>query len=115
MWILGAKDIIVITPYHAQKMKLRQLFCQDRHLEDIRIGSVEEFQGQVCGIYLFAGYTIYNLIWICGMKESRVVIMSTVRSNDQYVSGDVRSQLGFVAQPQRMNGEPIYHHPHILG
>ena len=42
-----AEQIIVIAPYHAQVMKLRQLFRQDQKLRNISVGSVEEFQGQV--------------------------------------------------------------------
>ncbi len=44
---IGAEHIAVITPYHAQRMKILDLFYRDQKLKDIRVGSVEEFQGQV--------------------------------------------------------------------
>jgi helicase MOV-10 len=34
-----------------------------------------------------------------------VIIMSTVRSNTNYIESDIRRTLGFVANPQRFNGE----------
>ncbi|KAK0215503.1 P-loop containing nucleoside triphosphate hydrolase protein [Armillaria fumosa] len=76
-----AEHIAVITPYHAQKTKISDLFYQDSKLEDISVGSVEEFQGQ----------------------ERRIVIISTVRSHSDFVASDIRCSLGFVASPHRFN------------
>ncbi|KAK0492593.1 RNA helicase [Armillaria luteobubalina] len=76
-----ADHIAVITPYHAQKKKILDLFYQDSKLENISVGSVEEFQGQ----------------------ERRIVIISTVRSCSDFVASDIRRSLGFVASPQRFN------------
>ncbi|KAJ7918136.1 RNA helicase [Mycena leptocephala] len=75
------EEIGVITPYHAQRCKIMQLLHRDPNLRGITVGSVEEFQGQ----------------------ERRVIIMSTVRSNTNYVESDIRRTLGFVANPQRFN------------
>ncbi|KAJ6581930.1 P-loop containing nucleoside triphosphate hydrolase protein [Mycena capillaripes] len=72
------EEIGVITPYHAQRRKIIDLFYRDPKLRGITVGSVEEFQGQV-------------------------IIMSTVRSNTNYVESDIRRTLGFVANPQRFN------------
>ena len=40
------KDIGIIAPYHAQCLKLRKALKDVA--KDVKIGSVEEFQGQVC-------------------------------------------------------------------
>ncbi|TFK49292.1 P-loop containing nucleoside triphosphate hydrolase protein [Heliocybe sulcata] len=73
-------DIGVITPYHAQCLKIRTAL---RGMGDgVKVGSTEEFQGQ----------------------ERRVIIISTVRSSKDYVNYDLRHTLGFVANPRRFNG-----------
>lgn len=41
---------MIIAPYHAQVMKIRDILGRDTKTKDIEVGSVEEFQGQV-GIY----------------------------------------------------------------
>lgn len=74
------KDIGVITPYHKQRCKIGALLAKSQ-MKDIKIGSVEEFQGQ----------------------ERKVIIMSTVRSSAQNVESDIRSKLGFLANPRRFN------------
>ncbi|KAF8156830.1 RNA helicase [Crassisporium funariophilum] len=75
------EHIGVITPYHAQRCKILDLLYKDHKLRDIKVGSVEEFQGQ----------------------ERRVIIISTVRSNKDFVTADIRRSLGFVANKNRMN------------
>jgi helicase MOV-10 len=79
----GPDDIAVITPYHAQRMKILNLLFRDPKLKDIKVGSVEEFQGQ----------------------ERKVVIISTVRSSTEFIHADIVRTLGFVASPHRFNGE----------
>lgn len=44
--LLGDKDIGIIAPYHAQCLKLRKALANVG--DGIKVGSVEEFQGQVC-------------------------------------------------------------------
>ncbi|KAH6887860.1 RNA helicase [Coprinopsis sp. MPI-PUGE-AT-0042] len=78
---LLAEHIGVITPYHAQRCKILDLLHKDPKMRDIKVGSVEEFQGQ----------------------ERRIIIMSTVRSNTDFVSSDITRSLGFVANSRRMN------------
>lgn len=41
------EHIGVITPYHAQRCKILDLLNKDVTLRGIKVGSVEEFQGQV--------------------------------------------------------------------
>ncbi|KAF7318307.1 RNA helicase [Mycena chlorophos] len=72
-------DIGVIAPYHAQCLKIRTLLRTVA--EGVKVGSVEEFQGQ----------------------ERKVIIISTVRSSREFVSYDLRHTLGFVANPRRFN------------
>lgn len=78
---IRAEDIGVITPYHAQRCKILDLLRKDFRMQDIKVGSVEEFQGQ----------------------ERRIIIMSTVRSNTNYVTSDIKRSLGFVANARRLN------------
>ncbi|KAK7052594.1 RNA helicase [Favolaschia claudopus] len=75
------EEIGIITPYHAQRCKIIELLHRDPKLRGITVGSVEEFQGQ----------------------ERRVIIMSTVRSNENHLEHDLRRTLGFVANRQRFN------------
>ncbi|CAI5967953.1 unnamed protein product [Closterium sp. NIES-64] len=73
-------DIGVVTPYRKQMQKLQHLL-RGKGMDAVKVGSVEEFQGQ----------------------ERRVVIVSTVRSSQQYVEFDYKHNLGFLANPKRFN------------
>uniref|UniRef100_A0A669FAJ3 RNA helicase n=1 Tax=Oreochromis niloticus TaxID=8128 RepID=A0A669FAJ3_ORENI len=75
-----ASDIGVIAPYKKQCEKIRVLLGKVG-LSDIKVGSVEEFQGQ----------------------EFLVIILSTVRSSESLQSDDLKSTLGFLANPKRFN------------
>ncbi|KIY67632.1 RNA helicase [Cylindrobasidium torrendii FP15055 ss-10] len=72
-------DIGVVAPYHAQVLKIRNALRNSA--EGVKVGSVEEFQGQ----------------------ERKIIIISTVRSSREYVQYDLRHTLGFVANPRRFN------------
>lgn len=37
-------------------------------------------------------------------QERRIIVISTVRSNSDYVTADIRRSLGFVANERRFNG-----------
>ncbi|XP_070828887.1 RNA helicase Mov10l1 [Chaetodon trifascialis] len=76
---VDASDIGVIAPYKKQCEKIRVLLAKVG-LSDIKVGSVEEFQGQ----------------------EFLVIIVSTVRSNES-ASNDLQRGLGFLANPKRFN------------
>uniref|UniRef100_A0A667WP26 RNA helicase n=1 Tax=Myripristis murdjan TaxID=586833 RepID=A0A667WP26_9TELE len=77
---VDASDIGIIAPYRKQVRKIRVLLGRVG-LSDIKVGSVEEFQGQ----------------------EFLVIILSTVRSNEMLQSDDMQSVLGFLSNPKRFN------------
>ncbi|XP_030586906.1 LOW QUALITY PROTEIN: RNA helicase Mov10l1 [Archocentrus centrarchus] len=70
----------LLSETDGQCEKIRMLLSKVG-LSDIKVGSVEEFQGQ----------------------EFLVIIMSTVRSNESLQSDDLQSALGFLANPKRFN------------
>ncbi|XP_063163984.1 RNA helicase Mov10l1 isoform X1 [Candoia aspera] len=76
---ISEKDIGVIAPYRKQVEKVR-ILLRSVDLADIKVGSVEEFQGQ----------------------EFTVIIISTVRSNETSIS-DKNNLLGFLANSKRFN------------
>uniref|UniRef100_A0A8D0G877 RNA helicase Mov10l1 n=1 Tax=Sphenodon punctatus TaxID=8508 RepID=A0A8D0G877_SPHPU len=76
---VSVTDIGVITPYRKQVEKIR-ILLKNVDLMDIKVGSVEEFQG----------------------RENLVIILSTVRSNEQSYD-DERCFLGFLSNSKRFN------------
>ncbi|KAG8686305.1 hypothetical protein FRC11_009171 [Ceratobasidium sp. 423] len=79
-FIATPRNIGIVTPYKAQVRKIRKLL-KDNGVTNIDIGSVEQFQGQ----------------------ERQVIIVSTVRSNKDLLSFDLKHTLGFVSNPKRLN------------
>ncbi|XP_072528268.1 RNA helicase Mov10l1 isoform X2 [Salminus brasiliensis] len=77
---IPATDIGIISPYRKQAEKIRVLLHRVG-LADIKVGSVEEFQGQ----------------------EFLIIILSTVRSNEALPSSDLQNALGFLSNPKRFN------------
>ncbi|XP_042321796.1 helicase MOV-10 [Sceloporus undulatus] len=81
------KEIGVISPYRKQVEKIRYAINVETELKnlnnikDLKVGSVEEFQGQ----------------------ERRVVLISTVRSSNHYLGFDKKFKLGFLKNPKRFN------------
>ncbi|XP_019524085.1 PREDICTED: RNA helicase Mov10l1 [Hipposideros armiger] len=76
---VSACDIGVITPYRKQVEKIK-ILLRNVDLMDIKVGSVEEFQGQ----------------------EYLVIVISTVRSNENRFEDD-RYFLGFLSNSKRFN------------
>ncbi|NXU56710.1 M10L1 helicase, partial [Turnix velox] len=77
--LVSVTDIGVITPYRKQVEKIRSLL-RSIDLADIKVGTVEEFQGQ----------------------EYLAIILSTVRSQEG-AFGDNKHCLGFLSNPKRFN------------
>lgn len=78
---LRAQDIGIITPYRKQVEKIRVLLVTFGLAEGVKVGSVEEFQGQ----------------------ERKAVVVSTVRSSSELVEVDLQHSLGFVQCRRRFN------------
>ncbi|NXK07737.1 SDE3 helicase, partial [Herpetotheres cachinnans] len=85
---VSPKDIGIISPYRKQVEKIRKAITSLdpvlRSLPDIsllKVGSVEEFQGQ----------------------ERCVILISTVRSCSEYLQLDQTFKLGFLKNPKRLN------------
>ncbi|XP_026524779.1 RNA helicase Mov10l1 [Notechis scutatus] len=76
---VSEKDIGVVAPYRKQVEKIT-ILLRNVDLSDIKVGSVEEFQGQ----------------------EFSVIIISAVRSNETLLT-DERPFLGFLANSKRFN------------
>ncbi|XP_049608484.1 putative helicase mov-10-B.1 [Syngnathus scovelli] len=84
---ISPKDIGIIAPYRKQVQKIHWALkrlekeFQGQDMSALKVGSVEEFQGQ----------------------ERRVILVCTVRSSPTYMDYDKRFNLGFVASEKRFN------------
>ncbi|NWR45091.1 SDE3 helicase, partial [Regulus satrapa] len=85
---VSPKEIGIISPYRKQVEKIRKaITCLDPDLQklpdisQLKVGSVEEFQGQ----------------------ERHVILISTVRSCSTYLQFDQTFRLGFLKNPKRLN------------
>ncbi|PFX17671.1 putative helicase MOV-10 [Stylophora pistillata] len=79
---LKPKMVGIISPYKKQVQKIQKMIEKRRLGSGIKVGSVEEFQGQ----------------------ERIVIILSTVRStNKDYLDMDKEFHLGFLDNPKRFN------------
>lgn len=74
-------QIGIITPYTLQVKEIRNLCDACHEDKQVKVGSVEEFQGQ----------------------ERDVIIISTVRSRAQFISHDGKYGLGFIKNKNRLN------------
>ena len=86
---LTGKDIGIISPYRQQVRKIFDLLntyvmkkqIDVKQKKGISVGSTEVFQGQ----------------------ERKVIIISTVRSNAEFLPSDFKHRLGFLRNPKRFN------------
>uniref|UniRef100_A0A8D0DC94 RNA helicase n=1 Tax=Sander lucioperca TaxID=283035 RepID=A0A8D0DC94_SANLU len=84
---LSAKDIGIIAPYRKQVEKIQKALKSVSALKrwsdltELKVGSVEEFQGQ----------------------ERKIIIVSTVRSSINYVKMDKDFNIGFLSNEKRFN------------
>ncbi|XP_004689698.1 PREDICTED: putative helicase MOV-10 isoform X2 [Condylura cristata] len=85
---LSPRNVGIISPYRKQVEKIRYCITKlDKELrglddiKDLKVGSVEEFQGQ----------------------ERSVILVSTVRSSQTFVQLDLDFKLGFLKNPKRFN------------
>uniref|UniRef100_A0AAQ4S9P5 RNA helicase n=1 Tax=Gasterosteus aculeatus aculeatus TaxID=481459 RepID=A0AAQ4S9P5_GASAC len=84
---LSAKDIGIIAPYRKQVEKIQKALRSVAalkglsDLKELKVGSVEEFQGQ----------------------ERRIIMVSTVRSSVNYVKMDKDFSIGFLSNEKRFN------------
>ncbi|KAL0489052.1 helicase mov-10-B [Acrasis kona] len=77
-----ASDIGVITPYRKQSDMIKQkLISKVTNGRDIKVGTVELFQG----------------------KEKRIIFLSCVRSQNEFIPFDDKYKLGFLKNPKRLN------------
>lgn len=77
---LSGGDIGVITPYRQQVLKIQNAL-DSFEIPEIKVGSVEQFQGQ----------------------ERKIIIISTVRSTVKHNEFDRVYSLGFLSNPRRFN------------
>ncbi|XP_076469698.1 putative helicase MOV-10 [Babylonia areolata] len=78
--LIQEEHIGIISPYRKQVQKIKAELLQ-RGLDGIKVGSVEEFQGQ----------------------ERQVIILSTVRSNPRFLATDNKFAIGFLQNSKRFN------------
>lgn len=84
---LSAKDIGIIAPYRKQVEKIQKAlrsvaaFSRWSDLKELKVGSVEEFQGQ----------------------ERKIIMVSTVRSSVNYIKMDKDFNIGFLSNEKRFN------------
>ncbi|KAF4109902.1 putative helicase mov-10-B.2 [Onychostoma macrolepis] len=84
---ISPRDIGIIAPYRKQVEKIRRAIKSDEDLEkhmcieELKVGSVEEFQGQ----------------------ERKVILVSAVRSSKEHVDLDETFNIGFLKNEKRFN------------
>ncbi|TFK71577.1 P-loop containing nucleoside triphosphate hydrolase protein, partial [Pluteus cervinus] len=77
---LHANDIGVMAPWREQVWRLREKL-REQDMRDVDVGTVEDYQG----------------------RESRVVILSCVRSHRRFLEEDALKNMGVIFEKKRMN------------
>lgn len=78
---ITSDEIVVITPYRKQVEKLRSKISAKQDFAGCRVATIDEFQGE----------------------EAKVIILSTVRADTEYLRHDRRFNLGFIFNDKRIN------------
>lgn len=78
---MNMKNVGIITPYALQVKNLKRIVNESMPGCDLKIGTVEEFQGQ----------------------ERDIILISTVRTDRIFLPSDLRFGLGFLQCPKRIN------------
>lgn len=78
---ISLEDVGIITPYSLQVKRLRGIIDEAKPGCGLKVGSVEEFQGQ----------------------ERDIILVSTVRTNHRLIATDQKFNLGFLQCAKRMN------------
>lgn len=78
---ISMKCVGIITPYALQAKKIREFIDNTMPGCGLKVGSVEEFQGH----------------------ERDIILISTVRTNQNHLVKDQKFNLGFLQCPKRMN------------
>lgn len=70
---------------------------------DLKVGTVEEFQGNLTRNYLHYKTKYNQSITILSGQERPIILVSMVRTEEKYFNSDVKFELGFLPCPKRTN------------
>lgn len=103
---LHPKEIGVMAPWREQVWKLREQLRKES-LNAVDVGTVEVSASTDVGNVSF-DISFLDIIKDYQGRESRVVIISCVRSNPRFLEEDVRKGLGFVFERKRYGSLNCY-------
>lgn len=110
---VSGEEIGIITPYLKQAQKIRETLAVAAKesgvegFEQVQVGTCEQFQGKTMSSLILSTIEVevemISIEYTHTGKESRVVIISTVRSSASQLRTDGTFNLGFVKNPKRFN------------